>query len=299
MKRLTILVAAIALLAAACSSSSSVVATVGDTELTRSQVENMVRETDDILDSQFLTYLGVAIQWLAVEQAAAEDFDLSPTADEVDARLEQLVAESGAADLETYLEQVNASEDGIRMFATQLIIQEFVTEALADDVEEITDDDIQAELDAFPRDWTEVCSAHILVATEDEANAVLDRIEDGETFEDLAMELSTDPGSGANGGDLGCTTPTQFVEEFADATMTAEIGVPTEPVESQFGFHIIRVDSRETADADLVRQYLEGEASAEVIDAWFLDAIDAAVVTVDESVGTWTTDPSPQVLPPS
>jgi parvulin-like peptidyl-prolyl isomerase len=70
-------------------------------------------------------------------------------------------------------------------------------------------------------------------------------------------------------------------------------------VETQDGFHIIRVDSREEADPDLVRQYLEGEARSEVIDTWFLNVIEAATVTVDESVGTWTTDPSPTVLPPA
>lgn len=299
MKRLLLVVATVALVATACASASASVATVGDTELTRSDVESLVRDSDDILDSEFLTYLGVAIQWAAVEAAAGEQFGISPTDDEIDARLNALVVSAGAPDLETYLESVNASESGIRRYATQLIIQDAVAVELADQFEPPTDEDVAAELEAFPLDWVEVCASHILVETAAEAEAVQTRLASGEAFNEVASDVSTDPGSGPGGGDLGCSSPSQFVEEFANATVQAEIGVPTDPVETQFGFHIIRVDSREEADPDLVRQYLEGQAQAEAIDGWFLDVIESASVTVDDSVGTWTIDPSPAVLPPS
>jgi hypothetical protein len=124
MKRLILLVAVLAVAVAACSSSSSTIATVGDTDISRGDVEGLVRDSDDILDSDFLTYLGVAIQWQAVEQAANAEFGIAPTEEEVDAKLDELVATAGAPDLETYLESVNASASGIRKYAVQLLIQE-------------------------------------------------------------------------------------------------------------------------------------------------------------------------------
>lgn len=298
MKRLVLLVAVLALTAAACSNSSSTVATVGDTDITRGDVEGLVRDSEDILDSDFLTYLGVAIQWQAVEQAAEAEFGIAPTEEEVDAKLDELVATAGAPDLDSYLESVNASESGIRQYAVQLLIQDQIDIELADQVVSPTDEEVQQELDDFPLEWTEVCAAHILVATADEAADVEARLAAGEDFAVIATEVSTDPGSGANGGDLGCTAPSQYVEEFGAATMSAEIGVPTEPVESEFGFHIIRVDSRTTAEPDVVFEYLDGRARAEVVDTWFLNVIESADVTVDEATGVWVIDPSPQVEAP-
>lgn len=90
-----------------------------------------------------------------------------------------------------------------------------------------------------------VCAAHILVDSDDEANDVVDRLESGEDFAMLAAEISIDAGSAASGGSLGCF-PTeqfevQFIPEFVDAALAAEIGVPTAPVESEFGWHVIEL----------------------------------------------------------
>ncbi len=92
----------------------------------------------------------------------------------------------------------------------------------------------------------EYSAAHILVATEDEAKAVAERLEAGESFADLAGELSLDPGSGAQGGDLGWFSLGQMVPEFEQAVVSAEPGEVTAPVESQFGWHLILVN--ETRD---------------------------------------------------
>ena len=299
MKRVILLVAGLAVVGASCASPSETVASVGGVDITRASVEGLVRNSDDILDSEFLTYLGVAIQWEAVQQSAASEFGIEPTTEEVDARVAELVQSSGAPDLETYLESVNASEAGIRRYAIQLLIQEQIDIELADQFEAPTAEDVARELADFPLDWTEVCAAHILVATEEEAADVVARLDAGEDFAEVAADVSTDPGSGANGGDLGCNSPAGFVTEFADATMTAEIGIPTEPVESQFGFHIIRVDSRTVADEAVVLEYLQSAARAAVVDTWFLTVIESADVSVEQSIGTWVTDPSPQVLAPT
>lgn len=297
MKRILAVLAVFAIVVSACSGSGDVVASVNGEDIVRSQVEILEPQTDDgaeVVD--FTRYLSVIIQWEAISQAAAE-LGIEPTADEIDQRLDELVAVQGNdATLEDYLAQVNASEDGIREFAKQLFIQDAVQAQLLASAAPIGEDVVNAELVNSPLDWTVVCASHILVETEEEAAAVSVRLGEGEDFAVVAQEISLDPGSGANGGDLGCNSPTGYVEEFAVATMAAEIDVPTEAVQSEFGYHIILVSQREEATADVVRDALANDALATAVDGWFGDVIAAAVVTVDDEIGVWVLEPSPQVV---
>ena len=83
---------------------------------------------------------------------------------------------------------------------------------------------------------------HILVATEDEGKAIIAKLKAGASFEELAKQ-SKDTGSANNGGDLDWATPAAFVKPFSDAMVTLQKGQMTEsPVQSQYGFHIIKVD---------------------------------------------------------
>lgn len=88
---------------------------------------------------------------------------------------------------------------------------------------------------------------HILVETEDEANAVIAELDEGADFAEVAKEKSTGP-SGPNGGDLGWFPPDSMVKPFSDAVIALEDGAYTAaPVQTQFGWHVIlREDSRET-----------------------------------------------------
>lgn len=90
-----------------------------------------------------------------------------------------------------------------------------------------------------------VCAAHILVETEDAASDVARRLGEGDDFAALAAEVSIDPGSAAAGGGLGCFPieqfEVQFIPEFVEAALDAEIGTPTDPVESEFGWHVIQL----------------------------------------------------------
>ncbi|MFV1999696.1 MAG: peptidylprolyl isomerase [Acidimicrobiia bacterium] len=298
MKKLAIAGTALAVLLAACSSSGGIVASVNDVEISRIDVESMVRDAGrGFTEQDFATYLSVVIQWEATQQAAYEQLGLEVTEQEVDDRVDQLVVDfSAGATIDEYLQSVNASESGIRLYATQLILQDAIQEELSASVVGVTDEDVANELRDFPLDWTRVCASHILVATQDEARDVQSRLESGENFADLAIELSTDAASGANGGDLGCAPPSGYVPPFADATMSAEVGVVTEPVETEFGYHLILVNERTEAPPEQVRLYLEQLANSNVVDDWFAAVIEAASVTVDETVGEWVTDPAPQVL---
>jgi peptidyl-prolyl cis-trans isomerase C len=88
----------------------------------------------------------------------------------------------------------------------------------------------------------EIHARHILLPTEEEAKAALARVKAGEDFAKVATELSKDPAG--DGGDLGWFTKDRMVPEFADAAFKLQPGEISEPVKSQFGWHIIKVEER-------------------------------------------------------
>jgi len=84
---------------------------------------------------------------------------------------------------------------------------------------------------------------HILVATEEEANQLKAKIEQGSDFTDIAMEYSKCP-SGRKGGDLGRFGRGQMVPEFDKAVFSGDVGVLYGPIRTQFGYHLLEVTSR-------------------------------------------------------
>jgi peptidyl-prolyl cis-trans isomerase C len=109
----------------------------------------------------------------------------------------------------------------------------------------VTDADVQAEYDKFAKanGGKEYRARHILVEKEDEAKAIIANLKKGQKFEDLAKKQSKDPGSGANGGDLDWANASSYVPEFSQALVKLNKGQLTqEPVKTQFGWHVIRVD---------------------------------------------------------
>ena len=87
---------------------------------------------------------------------------------------------------------------------------------------------------------TKVKASHILVSSESEAKALKSQIDEGTSFEELAKKYSKCP-SCANGGDLGYFRRGQMVKEFEDAAFDTEINKVSEPIKTQFGYHLIKV----------------------------------------------------------
>jgi len=108
----------------------------------------------------------------------------------------------------------------------------------------VTDADVQAEYDKFvaANGGKEYRARHILVETPAQAEVILASLKKGGKFEDIAKKQSKDPGSGANGGDLDWAAPGNYVKEFSEAMVALKKGEVSAPVQSQFGFHIIRLD---------------------------------------------------------
>ncbi len=99
--------------------------------------------------------------------------------------------------------------------------------------------------------------AHILVLTQEEANDLAAQIADGQEFEVLAADFSLDSSNAYRGGDLGWSSPGQFVPEFEEAAYALEPGEISAPVLTDFGWHIIKMYDRETVDTT------EGEREGE------------------------------------
>jgi foldase protein PrsA len=118
-----------------------------------------------------------------------------------------------------------------------------------------------------------------LVADESKAKTVLARLKRGADFGELAKELSTDTGSGAKGGDLGWFGKGAMVAEFETAAFSMKIGEISEPIKSQFGYHIIQVLGHDDIPLD-ASQYQEKRQTA--FTEWLTKAKeDADVKTFD------------------
>jgi peptidyl-prolyl cis-trans isomerase C len=114
----------------------------------------------------------------------------------------------------------------------------------------VSDADVQAEYDQFKAQASgkEYRTRHILVDKEAEAKALIKRIKGGAKFEDVAKKSSKDTGSAANGGDLDWAAAGSYVPEFSDAMVKLKKGeMSAEPVKSQFGWHILKLEDMRDA----------------------------------------------------
>jgi peptidyl-prolyl cis-trans isomerase C len=124
----------------------------------------------------------------------------------------------------------------------------------------------------------EVHARHILVATEEEAKGVVAELKKGADFAELAKQKSKDS-SAAQGGDLDYFTKDQMVAEFADAAFKLDKGQTSEPVKTQFGWHIIRVENKRDREMppfdrvkDQIETFLVRKSQAELIGKLRADA---------------------------
>jgi foldase protein PrsA len=150
------------------------------------------------------------------------------------------------------------------------------------------------------------CISHILVATEDEASELRERIESGAEFGAVARESSTDEGTAERGGDLDCQGRGTFVPEFEDTAFDIEVGVVSEPIQTPFGFHLILVRETRVPALDEVRGQVEqrlAQLAQDAFSAWLVDRTSNAEVDVSPRYGEWVVGARPgsavgEVVPP-
>jgi parvulin-like peptidyl-prolyl isomerase len=162
--------------------------------------------------------------------------------------------------MNTLAEVANTGEADYRRYIRLAVLREKLGESLGDEVPTIAE---QAR------------ARHILVESEEEANQVVERLQAGEDFAELATELSLDTASAAAGGDLGFVPRDRFVASVDEVVFSLPPGQLSDPVESQFGWHVIEVlerGERELSPADY------SQAQRVALSEWIANAREAAEI---------------------
>lgn len=167
------------------------------------------------------------------------------------------------------------------------------------------EDAARAYYDGHKDEFASACVSHILVATREKADDVRARIARGEDFAAVAKAESTDTQSAQKGGELGCdiTHDTGFVPEFLLAVFNQPVGEVGAPVQTQFGFHVIKVTSRQTPPYDQAKDQARQKLSAagqEKLLTWLQETVSKAKIEINPKYGTFNKEgASPGVVPPA
>lgn len=165
------------------------------------------------------------------------------TNEEVEAEIDNLKEQLGDA-YEDALQAQGIAEDDLKADIKKGLLQE---KAITDGIE-VSDEEMEQY---YERMQVEVQAKHILVEDKDTADEVVKKLDDGEDFAKLAKEYSQDTASADEGGEVGFFSVGEMVQPFEDAAYTIDLDTVSEPIESDFGYHIIIVTDRQEIDEDI------------------------------------------------
>lgn len=313
-KPLVSLVALTAVLfVAACDGASSSALTVGNREVSQSAVERELKAIEDnpvLAEQNEVTASDAALDpritafWLTLRaqqeviDREVDDRDLEVTAADRDAAQELIDEEIGSEVFEGFPAWLRERLED--RYARRVVL----LTALGGVPEGPTDEEVRAEYETVVTEFTAQCpsgkfAAHILVETQEEADAIAAELAAGADFAELARTRSQDPGSAETGGELlQCFDASQYVPEFSAAADALPLGEISDPVQSEFGFHIIRMS--DTVPFEAVEEQLRAALEPPAATNPELDELVAeADVRVDSRYGTWeVVDGQGRVEPP-
>lgn len=239
-------------------SKDTAVAKVGDVELTEGQLDQYM-ELNAYLAGYDLSSITddaskVQIKQLMLKQLISEEL----ARQYVESTGKDVLGEDYDNNLKKFLESVKDSvgEDLKKMEITDETLTYFYNsqaygQALYEEVKAgITDIEKEklAYYEAHPDTYTskdlQLSACHILVEKEEDAKAIKAELDQGGDFAAIAKEKSIDPGSGAKGGDVGTFKEGDMVGEFWKGAKALEVGQISEPIKSQFGYHIIKLTDK-------------------------------------------------------
>lgn len=231
---------------------SEVVASIGDTEITLGQLDEMLelsavmagqdidsmKENEDIMKYLRASMLNNMVGYHAMRMYLEEE-GINPFPDNYQEQLEQFTEQA-----QTALEDREVSDDTIKFYFNLSYYSEPISEKV---LAEITEEEIEEYYEENKESYTStgpaVRASHILVADEETAQEIYEKAMAGEDFAKLAEEYGTD-GTRTRGGDLGGFGPERMVTEFSDAAFALKTGEISQPVQTQFGYHIIKLTGR-------------------------------------------------------
>lgn len=175
-------------------------------------------------------------------------------------------------------EAVNAKIQDSEEFRKKLesIKPQIAQQLLIDNIlkEKVTDSTLKSEYESIKKESEgkqEAKASHILVADEKTAKEVKEKLDKGEKFTDLAKKYSTDEGSKANGGELGYFMKGQLVPEFEAQVFSMKKGAVSQPVKTQFGYHIIKLEDvrpLKVPSFEEVKPSIENKLSREAVESY-------------------------------
>ena len=215
---------------AACSNTSDVVVKSSVGDITQAEFYEEIKRLAGTASMEGL------LEQVVLEKVLADKYEI--TDEEIDKEFDKY-AEQYGDQFDALLAQSGFTQD---TFKDNLRFEVLKNKAISETVE-VTDEEIQKYYDQAKY---ELNGRHILVETAEEAAAIVEELKAGGDFAAIAKEKSVDTGSGANGGELDWFTVGDMVPAFNDAAYALELNTISEPVQSDYGFHIIEItDKRE------------------------------------------------------
>lgn len=190
--------------------------------------------------------------------------------------LDEEVKKAGIEDTKEFKEKIAAMRDQL---AKQEIIEKFLKTA-------VTDSMIDAEYDKMAKEMKgqeEVKASHILVDSKEKAEEVKKKLSKGAKFADVAKEFSKDESTKASGGSLGYFTKGQLVPEFEQKAYSMKNGEISDPVKTQFGWHVIKVEDKRAIKLptkEEAKPALAKKLSGEAVEKYFADLAAKADVKI-------------------
>ncbi len=297
--RIAVLIALLALVLAACGG-ANVAATVNGKDVLDADVLALgvaMPEGSSVGGEVFRSLLTNTIFTESIVTAAESEFG----AENLGARstVDAFIANASPGDLnilQSIASNPQLSDDAVDLVATQLLVRSIVKESIAN-----TPEYLQGVWQNNQDLLIQVCARNIIVPTEQEAQAARDRIDAGEDFSAVADEVSIDTQS--PGGVLPCpVNPSVYVEPFSSVVATGPVGELVGPIETDFGWHVVLVDSRESPGslselAEDPLRWIPGDLLDAAWSNWLNDAVGNADINVRSQIGTWY-PPVDGILPP-
>ena len=315
----TALVAGLALLATACGSVSPYAAKVDDKSISQDDLERELRSI--AANGPYLKLVETRQQ---VKGTGAGTFDAAFTALALTRQIYyQLIGNElakrkltvGQGDLSaaraTVIEQIQGEDvfkDFPKAYQDELIKRQAQLDVLTLALSGATgsaEEAAKAYYDSHREEFASACVSHILVPTQEKADEIKGRVGRGEDYATIARAESQDTQSAQKGGELGCdiTQETGFVPEFLLAVFSQPIGEVGSPVKTEFGFHLIKVTSRNVPAYDQVKDDARRRlttAGQEKLLTWLQETVAAAKIEVNPKYGTFNKEgASPGVVPPA
>ncbi len=279
-------------------SPARVLATVNNREITRQDVDVWIGLFSVIYGPEIddeETRQGILAQMIdeRVLLQAADEKDVTADAGEVEEAADELwqalaMQAGGDSELSSALGAYGVERSDVHDLVHRALVIETLYEHLVAGIEKTTSEEALEYYRNHPDDFVEAArirARHILVETEEEANDLLEQLEDGADFATLAHEHSLDEHSAVEGGDLGFFGPGAMVPEFEEVAFALEVGQTSEVVSTFFGYHIIKLEERTEARPfdfaeveENIKASLDQKKGDDLFEQFLADLLDQATI---------------------